>query len=789
MPVAEDTPVTPNEGQQTTQDHPEDTDQSQEYGENNVDLPEQLKKVLLALFKKFMREEMYERRWEVITGRRLRFYERGFQHITWADRSLVFQQVSPGMTTQVGGEEVEAPNYLDDYNIFQPYLLTRVSVLTQNPPGIDFRPSTNDTLSQQAAADAEKYRDMFDQVNDRPALQMRAARFMGLSSRVAAWTRTEANAQRWGLDESGEPNKREVTTIYGDLETKCRITATCFEETNYFVISGEKNYLDAKAQNPEFKDKIKASEAGVGEENYERIARLGVLQGQKNALAIGDLLKNLVTEHHCWLRPSAFEDESCDEEIEFDYTLQKPKKTEEDDEGDSESEALTVRDVFNDLFLDGVHAKFIGDVYCASWNEAMEDHLAVVWAYEGDGMSRMAFMYPCLTLQDRFNDFMNAAAEVFDYGWPAKWIEGDEGDGDAIQDQRSEPWNVYTKKMPAGVQKLEDLFYQEQYPELPESFIKHIQFISGQLAQFILGSPPALFGGSEAKTDTAAAYAQARDQAMGVIGPIWMQMQRLWAQIYYQAALAAGQNPSYADVVVIPTEGGKGQELKPSRLQKGRFGCYPDKDSGFPETQAAKRQMLQAFLALIGQNPVALQAFLQLPSNWELFKDIMGVPGIDFVQAAQEEKEQRETEELLKNKPLPPPPEMLEEALVQHAAVALQAQTAGQPVPPAPTAQSLEQPSVDIDPDFDFHQFAWEYWQRWTVENADKLSAESPEKAAGVQNCKLHALEHKKIVDAMQAMQAAAVPPPVAHAPPKPPTPPGHKPPATPGASQAALAG
>jgi hypothetical protein len=388
---------------------------------------------------------------------------------------------------------------------------------------------------------------------------------------------------------------------------------------------------------------------------------------------------------------------------------------------------------------------------------------------------------------------MNAAAEVFDYGWPAKWIEGDEGDGDAIQDQRSEPWNVYTKKMPSSVKAMGDLFYQEPYPELPESFIKHIQFISGQLAQFILGAPPALFGGAEAKTDTAAAYAQARDQAMGVIGPIWMQMQRLWARIYYQAALAAGQNPSYPEVLVSPVEGGKNQELRPERMQKGRFGCYPDKDTGFPETQAAKRQMLQAFLTLIGQNPMALQAFLALPSNWELFKDIMGVPGIDFVQAAQEDREKREREELLKNKPLPGDPAVIEQAMVAHAAGALQAQSMGQPAPPPPDPSMFEEPSVDVDVDFDNHEYAWDEWQRWTVENADIIAAEGEQQADGVRNARLHALKHKALLDqqkAAQAQQMAMLAPPHGAVPrgtpPKPPAPPPGTP-ATPGASQAAL--
>lgn len=774
--------VAPNQGEQVAQDHPEDLDQSQSFGENNTELPEQLQRILRGLFKKFMKEEMYERRLEVMTGRRLRFYERGFQHITWSSQNWMFQQVTPGMTTTVGGEQLEAPNYIDDYNIFQPYLLTRVAVLTQNPPGIDFQPEkAGDSVCQQAADDAELYRAVFDHANDRAALQMQAARYMGLSSRVVAWTRTEADAQRWGTTPEGDPVQRETTDIYGELETKCRITARELSETDYFVISFEKGVLRAKKENPDFREKIKAGDGeGIGEETYERIARLGVLQGQKAAVAIGDLLKNLVTEHHCWLRPAAFEDDSCNAVPDgtWDYQVA-------DEETGEQRPAENCREVLNELFPDGAHAKFIGDVYTGSWNEAIEDHISCVWAYEGDGMSRMAYMYPALVLQDRFNDFMNAAAEVFDYGWPARWVAGDEADGDAIRDQKSEPFNVYTKKLTGNVTALENLFYQEPNPELPETFIEHIQYLAGTLAQFILGAPPALFGGSMKNSDTAHAYAQARDQAMGVIGPVWMQMQRLFASIYRNAALAAGQNPQYTETIVAPVQGGPGQELMPKRLQKGRFGAFPDKDSGFPETESAKRQMLQAFLALIGQNPLALQAFMSVPGNWELFKNLMGVPQLDFVQAKQYEKEQRDTEQLLKNKPLPPDPDMLAMAQQQHAAAALIARGSGQPEPPPPNPDDFLEPSVGVDPIFDNHQFAWEYWQGWMTDNADRLRAEG--NADGVKNCELHALQHKKFIEAAQAGMAGPIAPPIP--PKKPPVPAGQGTPAAPGATQAEVQG
>lgn len=770
--MATDQITIPNEGQQAAQDHPEELDsQEQLFGENNVDLPEQLVGILRGLFRKFMKEEMYERRWEVMTGRRLRFYERGFQHISWSARDYCFQQVTPGMTTTVGSDTLEAPNYIDDYNIFQPYLLTKVAVLTQNPPGVDFLPKkAGDSVDSQAAHDAEGYRALFDQANDVAQKQAQIARYQGLSSRVVAWTRTEADAQRWGMGPDGKPAQRETTDIYGDLETKCRITARCLSDTNYFVISIEKNILDAKKENPDFRNEIKASETGLGEESYERIARLGVLQGQKTALAIGDLLKNLVTEHHCWLRPSAFEDESCDAVPQFEF------------KGD---DVENVRDVLNQIFKDGVHGKFVGETYCGSWNETMDDHLTVCFAYEQDGMSRMAFMYPALTLQDRFNDFMNAASEVFDYGWPSKWIEGDEADGDAIRDQRSEPWNIYTKKLPNNVNSLGDLFYQEPYPELPDTFNGHVQFISGQLAQFILGAPPALFGGAMKNTDTAHAYAQARDQAMGNVGPTWAQMQSMWAGIYYQACLAAGQNPDYSEEMVVPGKKGQNVNVRLTRLQKGRFGCYPDKDSSFPETTAAKRQMLQAFLALIGQNPVAMQAFLALPSNWELVKDISGIPQAQFLQSIAEEVELRAIDQLTKESPIKPKPEVLQAAQQAHAQLTLQARAAGQPDPPPFNPMDLMQPSVPADPDFGYHQFAYAFDQQWL--NGDepvKLLAEGNRDA--VLNVRLRALQNKKLAEADAAQQAAMMPP-IGQSANKPAVPPGQGTPQAPGTTQATL--
>ena len=62
----------------------------------------------------------------------------------------------------VGSGFIECPQYIGDYNIVRPTELVIESVLTQNPPGIDFRPNTQQTEDLEAANTAEIYREFFD---------------------------------------------------------------------------------------------------------------------------------------------------------------------------------------------------------------------------------------------------------------------------------------------------------------------------------------------------------------------------------------------------------------------------------------------------------------------------------------------------------------------------------------------------------------------------------------------------------------------------------------------------
>jgi len=71
--------------------------------------------------------------------------------------------------------------------------------------------------------------------------------------------------------------------------------------------------LLAKASNPWIKKKISAGQAGLGESDWERYARLGVKQARKSYYLTGTALAHLTSEMNCFIRPAAFQDQCCDE--------------------------------------------------------------------------------------------------------------------------------------------------------------------------------------------------------------------------------------------------------------------------------------------------------------------------------------------------------------------------------------------------------------------------------------------------------------------------------------------
>lgn len=339
-----------------------------------------LQKGLVDLCNHFGGLEKYARRTEVMDARRQRFYDRGDQYIVWNTANYMFGTWPAGAMDQAGGTSPaqDTPRYTDVYDIYRPYREIIVSVGVQNPPGVNFEPNDPTKATDIASARAaEKYRHRIDRVNKRKALQSRIMRLFCTDGRVALYTRTVCDAQKFGVDDQGAPNCVELMTASGVLEGKV-IPITAGEQSELIAVflADEPEINIAKKTYPEHATEIKAGGATSGESAYERNARIGVLQGTRLLQQAGDAYAHLATRQRVFLRPAAFE-HAPDE----------------------------VRDQLKDAFPSGAKVWIVGDAYCRSIECSMDDQITIGFPSDGDGMNRPSKLKDLVAVQDAFNDY------------------------------------------------------------------------------------------------------------------------------------------------------------------------------------------------------------------------------------------------------------------------------------------------------------------------------------------------------------------------------------------------
>jgi hypothetical protein len=329
-------------------------------------------------------------------------------------------------------------------------------------------------------------------------------------------------------------------------------------------------------------------------------------------------------------------------------------------------------------------------------------------------------------------------------------------DYEAITSQRSKPHSfVLLKAGDPAISMDGNQFWTEPGFDVPQSFVNAMDALL-MLLKMVIGAPDALQGTSKAD-QTASGQAMDRTQSMGMLGPAWANMQKLFAGIYGKAAVLAGKNPDHAKEITVARGDGKKVTLHLQKLKKGTFRSKPDKDSSFPESTAALRANLTNLVTLAAKSPVGATLF-ESPDNWEEFLQLNGNPNLVLTPAIAYKKQTREFEILLGE---PPKDNAAAVQLynVQHAQQALQAMGAGLPEPPyQPPPPML--PSLMPEAD-DFHKWesmkCQEYlssedcWIRQNV-GGPAIVAQA---AAGIQNVRLHKAIHDQYL-AQQAQQAAA---------------------------------
>jgi hypothetical protein len=753
-------------GAPVTQDPPDADPPS--FGEKNRHLPDQLKDVLTAIVKEFQNEELYDRRIEDLTDRALRFYDDGVQHFYPNYATGVYQIGEAGGSVNIGNGSQDCSEYLGAYNIFRARRRTIDAVLTQNPPGIDFQPDKQRSEDIEASETAEGYWELFKQKNDTADLQQSITRFFEFSGRVVAWTFAKQDQQKWGVNDQGEPATMETAESFGTLESTTPILCRRQEDAIYCFVYRDVHILRAKKENPWLKRgaawSIAGGEGGPGESEWKRYARLGVRQARKGAAVLNTTLGHIITEQHCFLRPDSFEGDRCD----GIYTG--PNGWDEAEEQpimepalDDQGQPQTIRDFLLTMFPEGVHLKYLGKELSEATPESMDDCVDIVMSEKRDSLTGGALMEPMKIIQDAYNDACNSEREEYEKGWPMTHFKGDGEDYDAITQQQSRPAQFNLIKSPIGGpdQPLENSFYREPDMSVPESFVSYKESLRGPTSQDITGASPALEGVAGPHDETASQRAMDKTQSIGILGPTWSSVQRVFAGIAKKAALLAAKNPDHGKEITVATGDKQSVTIRLEKLTRGSFHCNPDRDSTFPDSTGAQRANLDATLPLIMPTPIGME-LLNSPDNWDEILRVKGMNDFTLTPALAFRKQTREIDLLLKEGP-EDNSQAIQQYNVQHAQMAIQAQTAGLPMPPyAPPPP--QRPSIMPEQE-DYHQ--WEYKRCQEYLSSEDCYREiisggedgkgNPE---GVQNVRLHAQVHALMGQTPQPFAPQAAPPP-----------------------------
>jgi hypothetical protein len=733
---------------------------------------EEKKGCVSGLASKVAQRDLVSRRLQVRDAWKARYFWRGNQHLL-AGRNGAW--VLPQMV-QMGGQSYD--DHGGETNMYLAFGDTITASLTAATPSVRFEPEDpKNPAGITAAEQADKAKMLIERSNNCIVLQEDMARYFWTDGLCFVYTRHVLDAQRFGythpdLDEvhdelsylpelggegpegapkgaqsapagasggstgRGNPRGSEVIRVFGTLEVKAPMQANDLDASDYVQWSEEIDVNRGKTMYPEVADEIQASTAPTAESDYERLARTSIMMGMRPSNMTNDSMTYNCTIQRTWVRPAFYVEEKNDD----------------------------LRNWLYDNFPKGMHVVMIGSTVCEARNEAFSDHWVLIHARPGDGMHRPALGTPLIPLQEKLNDCMDLVHESFMHLIPIKWVDSEGLDANALADIQSRP-NTYLKMKRRVDKALADNFFVEPQIQIADGLLTYIEKLFGEMAQFLCGAFPALFGGNTGSNDTAQGIASQRDQALGRIGLTWRNMRAGYAKIMQQAVMAAAEHRK--EIMAGTIQGGDGTDLKiaidPDDL-KAKLLCFPDSDENFPESWVAQRMVWMNLLEQAKANPI-LAGILQAPRNQLIAKDKIGVPELVIPTAASSRKQLSEIMILLETGPVPNP--ALQEAEEKVKELFAQAQAQGIAADPNVVAQIQESiasipPMVSTVPigKLDNHQIEVAEISTWANDpEGIRAAATNPD---GFQNVMTHYDEHMAaIAEAAKGNPPAAAEKPV----------------------------
>lgn len=507
------------------------------------------------------------------------------------------------------------------------------------------------------------------------------------------------------------PEGFEKMTVYGFLNLKMSPYAHGFDGTGYLHLVEDVHEAAVRAAHPALHREIGANadsgtsgSQGSITDTYERTGRMKLFDASSPYSGLRAIpATSYVTYKRCWLRAW--------------FLMGHPDPD--------------MRERLMQMFPTGVYVALAGDKFLDAREEDIDDFWTICTAMPGYGLYTEAIGGSTIPMNKQINDASNVIAEHIDYGTaPPVFTDAEFVNMEALRQTKMRPGNFFpiTRTRGGMARNISDLMYQPQIKIDANIYGYGRNLI--ELAQVVNGALPSLFGGQMKGNETAAAYAQSRDQAMGKLQLFWANVKQHHADTMRIAVECFRRNRTKdTEKVVI----GKGDDYTSKYIHlenlKGNILAEPEADEDFPATWAEIRSNLQEMLT---SSPEMAQIILSEPANAPVLRKFLASPAIILPSEDNREKQFREIDELLMAAPVP---------TLDPNPMAMDPMTGG------PGTKWL--PTVMPDVHADDHVVHIKAIQEWVVSDDGIMAKKSnPE---GYANALAHLLAHKEAIAQVQA--------------------------------------
>lgn len=352
-----------------------------------------------------------------------------------------------------------------------------------------------------------------------------------------------------------------------------------------------------------------------------------------------------------------------------------------------------IRDQLLDMFPDGLCVVTADDLFLEARAERMDDHWRICHALPGKGQIREPIGGSLVQIQEIINDLVNIIRDTIEFTLPMTFVDQGVFDIRKLGRSANAAGMMYNATKQGG-RPIGEGFFQTQPGQVSQYAVQFLNDLRTTWAQFASGAFPAAYGGGTPGNSTAAGIEVERNSALGRISLYLRCLTEHWAQCAPLVIKDYRENGTEPLTVVDKAPSGdyKTDSVTPEDIEIGSAKTMPELDEEYPVTWPQR----QAALLQMFANPM-YQGMLALISNAGEIKRTLGhdlkVPGEDAY-----EFQHKLIKRLLEEAPLPGPPQPVMMPPDPNALVPDPATGQMVPAPPQPAVDEFGQPMMQPGP-------------------------------------------------------------------------------------------